>query len=172
MGVECTWMLLNFLRQFVILIVFPGNPVTLSGDTQRKESESVCLPDQGVSSPCHHRQPRQRILSCLRHSKVGVFLTAGHGFSGIDCLIPDSQCHVCWLPGDARSQGINRHNIDPVCLEYSSIHTRMVNPLLPGRCIKILKNFISNDNFCQQFLQFFCEIAPEWMPITNQHWFS
>ena len=30
----------------------------------------------------------------------------------------NSQYHNCWLPGSARNQGINRHDIDPVILEY------------------------------------------------------
>ena len=33
-------------------------------------------------------------------------------------LILNNRYHVCWLPGDTRSQGINRHGIDLVIPEY------------------------------------------------------
>ena len=35
-----------------------------------------------------------------------------------------SQYHSCWWPGEARYQGINRHDIDIACLEYFMSHTR------------------------------------------------
>ena len=38
-----------------------------------------------------------------------------------------SQCHGCWCPGDARSQGINNNGIDLVLPEQSSLSTRSFN---------------------------------------------
>ena len=41
-------------------------------------------------------------------------------------LILHSQYNDCWWPGDARSQGIIRHWVDSVILEYSYLSTRRV----------------------------------------------
>ena len=45
-----------------------------------------------------------------------------------------SHCHRCWWPGDARSKGISRNDIDLVCLEYN-----------------IFKCFYLNKHYCLWF---------------------
>ena len=46
---------------------------------------------------------------------------------GKDLFILQNQYHGFWWPGDARSQVISSHGIDPVIIEYSGFNTRRVN---------------------------------------------
>ena len=47
-----------------------------------------------------------------------------------DLLILYTQYHGCWWPGDARSQAINNHGIDLICLEYCSFSTSRLQQFL------------------------------------------
>ena len=50
--------------------------------------------------------------------------------SETDLFILHSQCHCCWWPGDARSQGISSHGITLDLPEYSGFSTRRLNSAL------------------------------------------
>ena len=43
-----------------------------------------------------------------------------------DLFILHNQYHGCWCPGDAKSQGINSHDIDLVVPEYFSFSNKRV----------------------------------------------
>ena len=60
-----------------------------------------------------------------------------------------SQYHVCWCPGDIRSQGISSHGFDQVWMEYSIANKQRVNILLtlymPNPCEKVrIKKWIQD----------------------------
>ena len=42
-----------------------------------------------------------------------------------------SQHHACWCPGDLRSQGINRHGIDPQSQNILSPASEELKPMIP-----------------------------------------
>ena len=48
------------------------------------------------------------ILDCIQQKKTKFTMEEPHMLPILYC-----QCHVCWCPGDFRSQGISRYGINP-----------------------------------------------------------
>ena len=71
--------------------------------------------------------------------------------TSIGCTYVVNQCS-CWWPGDARSQGINRHDIDIVFLEYSGKCTiRFDGITATQNNLKVLVSHTSNNTHNSSF---------------------
>ena len=90
------------------------------------------------------------------------------------------QYHACWCPGDLRSQGISRHDINPQSRNILSLATEEFI-LLPGNLNKIVNKFfkviLTSDGWSMS-----CEIVLRWksrhnkrftkMWVTFTNWFG